>query len=103
MKLKTIGQIKTLELTNKTFMIEPVAAYRFTPDSEKEDDWKIIFKTEDASELRLRDKGTKFNFDEKLASAMVVLKQAKTRIEVSIETPRRKDGKSNGNADISIL
>ena len=64
MKLKTIGQIKTLDLTNRAFTIEPIAAYKFTPDPEKEDDWKIIFKNEEEPELKLRDNDTKFTFNE---------------------------------------
>ena len=102
MKLKTIGQIRTLELTNKTFTIEPISAYRFTPDPEKEDDWKIIFKNEKESELKLRDKDTKFTFNENLASAMVILKQGKTRIEISIEVSQKETGKSSYDAEIAI-
>lgn len=102
MKLKTIGQIKTLDLTNRTFTIEPIAAYKFTPDPEKEDDWKIIFKNEEEPELKLRDKDTKFTFNENLASAMVILKQSKTQIEVSIEVTKKKTGKSSYDAEISI-
>ena len=102
MKLKTIGQIKALDLTNKTFMIEPIAADKFTPDPEKEDDWKIIFKCDEEPELGLRDKDTKFNFNGNLASAMVILKQSKTRIGVSIEAPTTKVDKSSKAAEISI-
>lgn len=102
MKLKTIGQIKTIDLTNKTFTIEPLAAYKFTPDPEKEDDWKIILRKEDSTELKLRGKDTKFTFNENLASAMVILKQSKTRIEVSIEVSQKKTGKRSCVAEISI-
>ena len=102
MKQKTIGQIKTLDLTNRTFTIEPIAACKFTPDPEKEDDWKIIFKNEEEPELKLRDNDTKFTFNENLASAMVILKQSKTQIEVSIEVTKKKTGKSSYDAEISI-
>ena len=59
-------------------------------------------RNDEEPELKLRDKDTKFNFNENLTSAMVILKQSKTRIEVSIVTPTKKAGKSSNDAEISI-
>ena len=43
-KLMTIGWIKSIDLSAKTFTIEPVSAYRFQIDEKDDNSWKIIFK-----------------------------------------------------------
>lgn len=88
MKLMTVGQIKTLDLTNKQFKIEPIAAYKFALEDGDETKWKMIFKDLEESnlkDLRLCDKDMKFKFGEDLTSAMVMLKQSNVKIEVYVD------------------
>ena len=96
MKLMTVGQIKTLDLTNKQFKIEPIAAYKFASEDGDETKWKMIFKDSEESnltDLRLCDKDMKFKFGEDLTSAMVMLKQSKVKIEVYVDDLQEgKDG-----------
>lgn len=85
-KYITVGTIKTIDLSNHTFTIEPIAAYRFqTKDDEA--DAPIIFKkdVEDPSELKLVKRDVKFVFDKELTSGLIMLKQNKTRITVRVE------------------
>lgn len=86
-KYITIGTIKTIDLLNHTFTIEPIAAYRF---QEKVDDANapIIFKedVEKVSELKLVKWDVKFVFDKELTSGLIMLKQNKTKMVVKIES-----------------
>lgn len=86
-KYITVGTIKTIDLSNHTFTIEPIFAYRFQTKDDDENSWKIVFKEEieDPNELKLVKRGEKFVFDEKLASVLVVLKENKTKITVKVE------------------
>ena len=87
MSYATVGTIKSIDLSNRTFTLEPISKYRF----EKEDDvnsWKIVFVDEsskDPDDLKLIPNDTPFPFDVGLESAMVVLKQGKGKIKLVLE------------------
>ena len=91
-KLMTIGWIKSIDLTAKTFTIEPVSAYRFQIDEKDDNSWKIIFKDESkenaVDSLTLCDKEQSFKMhgSDDLISALVVLKQNKTKIKIKVES-----------------
>lgn len=87
-KYITVGTIKTIDLSNHTFTIEPIAAYRFLTKDDDETSWKIIFKEEkeDPKELKLITRDVKFVFDEELTSSLILLKQNKTKMVVKIES-----------------
>ena len=91
-KLMTIGWIKSIDLTAKTFTIEPVSAYRFQIDEKDDNSWKIIFKDESkenaVDSLTLCDKEQSFKMhgSDDLISALVILKQNKTKIKIKVES-----------------
>lgn len=84
-KYITIGTIKTIDLSNHTFTIEPIAAYRFQT---KDDDTNapIIFRedVENPPELKLIKRDVKFVFDKELTSGLILLKQNKAKIVVKV-------------------
>lgn len=84
----TVGTIKTIDLSNHTFTLEPIAGYRFQVKDRDENSWKIIFKedTENPSTLTLVAREAKFAFNTELTSGLIMLKQNKTRISVKVET-----------------
>lgn len=86
-KYITIGTIKTIDLSNHTFTVEPISAYRFqTRDNDT--NAPIIFKedVENPSELKLVNRDAKFVFDKELTNGLFLLKQNKTRITVKVES-----------------
>lgn len=89
-KLMTIGWVKSIDLSAKTFTIEPVSAYRFQLDEKDDNSWKIIFKDESkgnaVDSLTLCDKEQRFKMhrSDDLISALVVLKQNKTKIKIKV-------------------
>ena len=94
MSYSTVGTIKSLNLSARTFTLEPISKYRFEVKDDDENSWKMIFKeenTEDADKdaeptsLNLISQGVSFKFKEGLENAMVVLKQAKAKIKVIID------------------
>ena len=100
-KYITIGTIKTIDLSNHTFTIEPISAYRFQTKVDDENSWKIVFKEEDKeepNELKLADKSVKFVFDNELTSGLIVLKQNKTKITVRVASVKisRSDSAATG-------
>ena len=86
-KYITIGTIKTIDLSNHTFTIEPISAYRFQTKVDDDKSWEIIFKedVENPPELKLINRDVKFVFDKELTSGLILLKQNKTRITVKVE------------------
>lgn len=86
-KYITVGTIKTIDLPNCTFTIEPIAAYRFQTKND-DADAPIIFKedVEDPLELKLIKRDVKFVFDKELTSDLIFLKQNKTKITVKVES-----------------
>ena len=86
-KYITIGTIKTIDLSNHTFTIEPISAYRFQTKVDDENLWKIVFKedVEDPKELKLIGSDTKFKFASDLSSAFIILKQGKARTRMTLE------------------
>ncbi|MBR4485007.1 MAG: hypothetical protein IKO97_07345 [Erysipelotrichaceae bacterium] len=109
MKLMTVGQIKTLDLTKKLFTLEPIAAYKFILKDGDDEGWKIIFKDatvsrlEELEKLHLYGKDATFKFDDSLASAMVMLKQSKTKIEVRIADSKKADGDGSPSDDDKVM
>lgn len=103
-KYITVGTIKTIDLSNHTFTIEPIAAYRFQTKDGDENSWKIIFKEDkdDPRELKLAAESVKFLVDKELTSALVVLKQNKTRIQVSSDKDPSRVGNDPVDATIHI-
>lgn len=105
-KYITIGTIKTIDLSNHTFTIEPIAAYRFQMKDDDDKSWKIIFKEEkeDPKELKLITRDVKFVFDEELTSSLIVLKQNKTKMGVKIEsvTISESDISATGTSDPKV-
>lgn len=91
-KLMTIGWIKSIDLSAKTFTIEPVSAYRFQIDEKDDNSWKIIFKDElkgnavDSLTLCDKEQCFKLDGDAELISALVILKQNKSRVKVFIKS-----------------
>ena len=90
MKYSTVGTIKSLNLSSHSFTLEPISKYRFETKDDDENSWKIIFKEEcildtEPNSLRLWPKDTNFCFDNNLTSAMVVLRQSRSKIKVVIE------------------
>ena len=85
-KYITVGTIKTIDLSNHTFTIEPIAAYRFQTKVDDDKSWKIIFKEEkgDPKELKLVASDAKFKFTSALSSAIIILKQGKTRVRMTL-------------------
>lgn len=83
----TVGTIKTIDLSNHTFTLEPIAGYRFQVKDGDENSWKIIFKKDikSFSTLTLVEQGAKFVFNAELTSGLIMLKQNRTRISVKIE------------------
>ena len=82
----TVGTIKTIDLSNHTFTLEPIAGYRFQVKDGDENSWKIILK-EDGDKptaLMLIEQGAKFAFNAELTSGLILLKQNRTRISVKI-------------------
>ena len=86
-KYITVGTIKTIDLSNHTFTIEPISAYRFQTKVDDENSWKIVFKedVEDPKELKLIGSDTKFKFASDLSSAFIILKQGKARIKIALD------------------
>lgn len=102
-KYITVGTIKTIDLTNQTFTIDPISAYRFQAKPDDPKSWKMIFKNESkTSDLKLGEQGLKFRVKECLSCALVVLKQNKTQIEVSIAKDPSKVGNDPVDATINI-
>ena len=91
-KLMTIGWVKSIDLSAKTFTIEPVSAYRFQIDEKDDNSWKIIFKDElkgnavDSLTLCDKEQSFKMHGSDDLISALVVLKQNKTKIKIKVES-----------------
>ena len=85
-KYITVGTIKTIDLPNCTFTIEPIAAYRFQTKVDDDKSWEIIFKedVENPPELKLINRDVKFVFDKELTSGLILLKQNKTKITVKV-------------------
>ena len=86
-KYITVGTIKTIDLSNHTFTIEPISAYCFkTKDDDA--DASIIFKedVENPPELKLIKRDVKFVFDKELTSGLIILKQNKAKITVKVES-----------------
>lgn len=104
----TIGQVKTVNLPDCTFTIEPLSDYRFKAEDGKDDTWQIIFEPKDGPtngslELKLVDEDRQFKLKcggtantEKstslevivasgFASAMVVLKADRTKIRLLVD------------------
>ena len=86
-KYITIGTIKIIDLSNHTFTVEPISAYRFQTKVDDENSWKIVFKeeVEDPKELKLIGSDTKFKFASDLSSAFIILKQGKARVRLTLE------------------
>ena len=86
-KYITVGTIKTIDLSNHTFTIEPIAAYRFQTKVDDDKSWKIILKEEkgDPKELKLVASDAKFKFTSALSSAIIILKQGKARIKIALD------------------
>lgn len=104
-KYTTVGTIKTVVLTKgaPAFTLEPLSAYRFQTKDDDEKSWKMIFKNESTtSVLKLVEQDLKFKVKECLSCALVVLKQNKTRIEVSIAKDPSKVGNDPVDATINI-
>ena len=83
----TVGTIKTIDLSNHTFTLEPIAGYRFQLKDGDENLWKIIFKedTENPSTLTLVAREAKFAFNAELTGGLIILKQNRTRISVKVK------------------
>ena len=105
-KYITVGTIKTIDLSNHTFTIEPIAAYRFQMKDDDDKSWKIIFKEEkeDPKELKLIKRDVKFVFDKELTSGLIMLKQNKTKMGVKIEsvTISELDISATGTSDPKV-
>lgn len=86
-KYITVGTIKTINLSNYTFTIEPIAAYRFQAKDD-DADAPIIFleDVENPSELKLIKRDVKFVFDKEFTSGLIMLKQNKTKFTVKVES-----------------
>ena len=86
-KYITVGTIKTIDLSNHTFTIEPISAYRFQTKVDDDKSWKIIFKEEkgDPKDLKLLASDAKFKFTSSLSSAIIILKQGKARIKIALD------------------
>ncbi|MGN0843662.1 MAG: hypothetical protein ACI4QT_00405 [Kiritimatiellia bacterium] len=86
----TVGTIKTIDLSNHTFTLEPIAGYRFQVKDGDENSWKIIFKEDgdNPTALMLIEQGAKFAFNAELTSGLILLKQNRTRISVTVETTK---------------
>lgn len=82
----TVGTIKTINLSNHTFTLEPIAGYRFQVKDGDENSWKIIFKEDgdNPTALMLIEQGAKFAFNAELTSGLILLKQNRTRISVKV-------------------
>lgn len=82
----TIGTIKTIDLSNNTFTIEPISAYRFQTKVDDDKSWKTIFKedVDNPTELKLVGSDAKLKFASDLSSAFIILKQSKARIRIAL-------------------
>ena len=89
MDYTTAGTIKSLNLTDNTFTLEPISKYRFEVKDDDENAWKIIFKEanekEEPTSLRLIPRDAQFKFTKSQQSAMIILKQSKTHIRISAQ------------------
>ena len=113
-KYATVGTIKTVVLTKDAyaFTLEPISAYRFLIKNDYESSWKIIFKEskdgikreeknkDNLPKLLLIAEDAKFTVKDKLADALIVLKQNKAKIEVVVETA---SGMSGDNFVVSLI
>ena len=107
MKYATVGTIKSIDLSNRTFALEPISKYRFEKDDEA-NLWKIVFAEECIAEwepqrLRLVSKDAIFRFARGLESAMIVLKQSKTHIRIVGQIPEKVTTRNKDKpVDVSI-
>ena len=88
MSYATVGTIKSINLLERTFKLEPISKYRFEVKDGDETSCKMVFVGEpnsDPDDLKLVPKDTEFQFSQGLESAMVVLKQGKGKIKVAIK------------------
>ena len=83
----TVGTIKTIDLSNHTFTLEPITGYRFQVKDRDEDAWKIIFKEDrdNPTSLTLVAREAKFAFNAELTGGLIILKQNRTRISVKVK------------------
>lgn len=107
-KYTTVGTIKTIVLTKGTyaFTFEPISAYRFLTKDDDDSSWKIVFK-EDKEDKKTDDKkkikdvlpklslvaqDAMFTVKDKLADALMALKQNKAKIEIEVESTSGMEG-----------
>ena len=93
MNYATVGTIRSIDLSNRTFKLEPISKYRFEKDNDA-NSWKIVFAEDcvvdrDPQSLKLMSNDAIFRFDKGLESAMIVLKQAKTHIRIVGQVPEK--------------
>ena len=94
MSFATIGTIKSIDLSNRTFKLDPISKYRFEVKDGDENSWKIVFAEEclcerDPQGLRLVSKDTIFQFSKGLEGAMIVLKQSKAHVRIMGQFPEK--------------
>ena len=87
-KLSTVGWVKSIDLSAKTFTIEPVSLYQFQIDEKDDKSRKIIFRDESkgnaVKSLYLCGVEQCFEIEDNLISALIILKQNKSKIKVSV-------------------
>ncbi|MBO7683663.1 MAG: hypothetical protein J6T51_02940, partial [Kiritimatiellae bacterium] len=92
----TVGTIKSLNLSDHTFKLDPISKYRFEVKDGDEGAWKIIFKEtsilegEDPTSLQLLPQCTLFKFKGGLDSAMIVLKQSKAHVRIAVQIEEKR-------------
>jgi len=89
MKYETIGQIKSVNLSSRTFTLEPISACRFNPKEDK-DSYLIMFRDTSGADDKMKkvdllQPDVQFMFPVELSSAIVMLKQNRTKIKVGVD------------------
>ena len=106
-KYIAIGTVKAIDLSNESFTLEPLSAYRFQTKDGDEKAYAILFKaveegdeTEEAKDVKFVCCNTAMKFDKILSSGLIALKQGRAKIKV---LPKVKDGSMDFAEAVDIV